>query len=55
MHDKYIAYQIVYMICIIYYWRRTWQPTPAFLPGTSHGQMSLLDYSPWVHKELDTT
>ena len=22
-------------------WRRTWQPTPAFLPGESHGQKSL--------------
>ena len=31
------------------------QPTPEFLPGESHGQRSLLDYSPWDHKELDTT
>ena len=22
-------------------WRRKWQPTPAFLPGKSHGQRSL--------------
>ncbi|KAM7228128.1 hypothetical protein CapIbe_020582, partial [Capra ibex] len=22
-------------------WRRAWQPTPVFLPGESHGQMSL--------------
>ena len=28
-------------------WRRTWQPTPAFLPGESHGQRSLVGYSPW--------
>ena len=27
-------------------WRRTWQPTPAFLPGESHGQRSLVGYSP---------
>ena len=26
---------------------RAWQPTPVFLPGTSHGQRSLVDYSPW--------
>ena len=26
-----------------------------FLPGKSHGQRSLVDYSPWDHKELDTT
>ena len=27
-------------------WRRTWQPTPVFLPGEPHGQRSLADYSP---------
>jgi len=27
-------------------WRRKWQPTPAFLPGKSHGQRSLAGYSP---------
>ena len=32
-------------------WRRKWQPTPVFLPGESHGQRSLADYSPWGHKE----
>ena len=36
-------------------WRRKWQPTPIFLPGESHGQRSLLGYSPWSHKESDTT
>ena len=36
-------------------WRRKWQPTPVFLPGESHGQRSLEGYSPWGHKELDTT
>ena len=35
-------------------WRRAWQPTPVFLPGESHGQRSLADYSPWGHKESDT-
>ena len=25
----------------------TWQPTPIFLPGKSHGQRSLMSYSPW--------
>ena len=32
---------------------RKWQPTPVFLPGDSHGQRSLVGYSPWGHKELD--
>ena len=36
-------------------WRKKWQPTPVFLPGKSHGQRSLEDYSPWGHKELDMT
>jgi len=27
-------------------WRREWQPTPVFLPGESHGQRSLMGYSP---------
>ena len=37
-------------------WRRKWQPTPVlFLPGESSGQRSLVVYSPWVRKELDTT
>ena len=26
-----------------------------FLPGESHGQRSLVGYSPWGRKELDTT
>ena len=30
-----------------YSWRRKWQPTPVFLPGKSHGQRSLMGYSPW--------
>ena len=33
--------------------RRKWQPTPVFLPGESHGQRSLVGYSPRV-AELET-
>ena len=36
-------------------WRRTQQPTPAFLPGESHRQRSLADYSAWGHKESGMT
>ena len=36
-------------------WRRAWQPTPGFLTGKSHGQRSLVGYSPWGRKESDTT
>ena len=33
--------------------RRKWPPTPVFLPGKSHGQRSLVGYSPWGRKESD--
>ena len=39
------------------YWhkaKREWPPTPVFLPGESHGQMSLAGDNPWGCKEQDT-
>ena len=36
-------------------WNRKQQPTPVFLPGEFHEQRSLVGYSPWGCKELDTT
>ena len=36
-------------------WRRKWQPTPVFLPGESHGQKSLVGYSPQGRKESGMT
>ena len=36
-------------------WRRAWQPIPVFLPGESHGQRSLVGYSPRCRKESDLT
>ena len=36
-------------------YRREWQPTPIFLPRESLGQRSLVGYSPWDCKELDTS
>ena len=36
-------------------WRREWLLIPVFLPGEFHGQRSLVNYSPWGHKESDTT
>ena len=39
-------------------WTRKWQPTPASLPGESHGQRSLAGCSPWGHRvglNLDST
>ena len=45
------------LICHLYtfFWRRQWQPTPVLLPGKSHGQRSLVGYSPWGRQESDTT
>ena len=34
-------------------WRRVWQPTLVFLPGKSHGQKSLVGYSPWGPKRVE--
>ena len=34
---------------------RARHPTPVFSPGESHGQRSLVGYSPWGRKESDTT
>ena len=31
------------------------EPSPVFLPEKSHGQRSPAGYSPWDHKESDTT
>ena len=36
-------------------WRRKWQPILVLLPRKSYGQRSLVGYSPWGHKGLDTT
>ena len=36
-------------------WGRKCQPTPVLVPGKSHGQRSVVGYSPRGHKELDTT
>ena len=35
--------------------RRVWQPTSVFLPGESHGQRSLVGYSPQGCKESNRT
>ena len=34
---------------------RNWHSTPGFLPGKFYRQRSLAGYSPWGHKQLDTT
>ena len=36
-------------------WGKKWQTIPVYLTGESHGQSSLVSYSPRGHKELDVT
>ena len=36
-------------------WIRERLLTPVFLPGEVHGERSLAGYSPWDHKESETT
>ena len=33
-------------------WKRSWQPTPGYLPGKSYAQRSLAGYGPWGHKRV---
>ena len=33
-------------------WRSVWRHAPVFLPGESHGQRTLLSYSPWDCKRV---
>ena len=55
-HVKWVNYPVCTLfISFCLSWRRKWQATPVILPGKSHGQRSLVDYSPWDHKESDTT
>ena len=51
-HQK--AHARIFITSIIHNWRRKWLPTLVFLPGKFHGQRSLVGYSPWGYKELDT-
>ena len=58
MHSKIVQKIFVLFYYIISYnfcWRRKWQSIPVFLPGKFLGQWSLVGYSPWGHKESDTT
>ena len=32
--------------------RRQWHPIPVLLPGKSHGQRSLVGFSPWGHSDM---
>ena len=52
---KYTSVFWYYPLVVTIICRREWQSTPVFLPGEFHGQRNLAGYSPWGHRELDTT
>jgi len=52
-HCKRVCICMYVCLCVFVY-VCVWQPTPLFLPEKFHRQRSLVGYSPWGHKELDT-
>ena len=50
----FLPYVSFFFLFHLFHWRRKWQPTPVLLPGKSPGRRSLVGYSPWGRKELDT-
>ena len=55
MVKKILEYGVFYLQIDSLSRRRKWQPTSVFLSEESHGQRSLVGYSPWGSKELDMT
>ena len=45
----------IYIFRVYIPWRRKWQPISIFSPRKSHGERSLVGYSPWGRKESDMT
>ena len=62
-HGYYLHLLVILVLLSFHYFRyivtfiqrRKWQPSPVFLPGESHGERSLLGYSPYCRKVLDMT
>ena len=52
-----LALTLFYALSPLFIWigSRKWQPTPVFLLGKSHGQRSLVYYSPWDHERVGMT
>ena len=44
-----------YLMVMMLFWRRQWQPTPVLLPGKSHKRRSLVGRNPWGCEESDMT
>ena len=51
----YIHWSFLLVIPHLLFWWRKWQPVPVLLPGKFQEWRSLVGYSSWGCKELDTT
>ena len=49
------GWEMIFCLVTLDQWRRKWQPTSVYLPKESHGQRSLVGYSPQGHTESDMT
>ena len=47
--------KFLFDFCTLQLYIRQWHPTPAILPGKSHGQRDLVGCSPWGREESDLT
>ena len=45
-----VAACVIFLLRYVGLWRRKWQPIPMFFPGKSHGQRTLVGYSPWSQR-----
>ena len=50
-----VCMAVPFLVPVLIYRRRQWQPTPVFLPGESQGQRSLVGCCLWGRTESDTT
>ena len=52
---SWVKIKLFFFFLILILWDWQWHPTPALLPGESHGWRSLVGCSPWGREESDTT
>ena len=45
--NLYLVSDSLYLWGFLPFYQSLWQPTPVLLPGKSHGQRSIVGYSPW--------
>ena len=53
--NLYLVSDSLYLWGFLPLYQSLWQPTPVLLPGKSHGERSVVGYSPRGRKESGTT